>query len=92
MYIQGDLQSVFDALFDLGVIDPVLEEDWGQALEELPQYTKEVDRAIAVINMSEGDVFNMVSELGKFDERVLSFVAMEVAKEFADFHSREEIH
>lgn len=92
MYIQGDLQSIFDALFNLGVIDPVLEEDWNEALEELPYYSTEVDRAITMINKQQGDVRTLVEELEKFDERVLSFVAMEVAKEFADFHSREEIH
>ena len=28
MLLQGDLQKVFDALYHLGVIDPVLEMDW----------------------------------------------------------------
>lgn len=92
MYIQGNLQSVFDALFNLGVIDPVLEEDWNEAMSELPYYHTEVDRAIKTINSSNGDVSSLVTKLEKFDERVLAFVAMEVAKEFADFHSREEIH
>ena len=35
MYLQGDLQTVFDALFHMGIIDPVLELDWTEALEEL---------------------------------------------------------
>ena len=28
MFLQGNLQIVFDALYHLGVIDPVLKLDW----------------------------------------------------------------
>lgn len=92
MYIQGDLQKVFDALYSMGVIDPVLEEDWNKALTELPNYYDQVDKAIAIINMAQGQNLILSEELEKVDERVLAFVAMEVAKEFANFHAREELH
>lgn len=36
MYLQGNLQAVFDALYHMGVIDPVLEMDWNKALEMVP--------------------------------------------------------
>ena len=40
----------------------------------------------------EDDFVRLTSELGRFEGRVLEFVAIEVAKEFADFHAREELH
>ncbi len=92
MYLQGDLQVVFDVLYNLGVIDPVLEEDWGEAMEEFPYYSDDVSDVIQTINGIQGDFSKLMCELGKVDERVLSFIAIEVAKEFADFHSREELH
>jgi hypothetical protein len=30
--------------------------------------------------------------LKKFDQTTLSYLAMEVAREYADFHSRDEVH
>ena len=92
MFIQGDLQLVFDALFNMGVIDPVLEEDWTEAIDELQYYYPEVQRAIDVVNAFQGDLGLLMEELEKFDVKILGFLAMEVAKEFADFHSREELH
>lgn len=92
MYIQGDLQSVFDALFHLGVIDPVLEMDWKQAISNMPSHYPELFEALEVVNSSQPDVEQLMSELEKFNSETLKYLAMEVAKEFADFHSRELLH
>ncbi len=92
MFIQGDLQKVFDALFTMGVIDPVLEEDWTEAIDELQYYYPEVQEAIQVVNAFQGNLDQLMHELEQFDVKILGFLAMEVAKEFADFHSREELH
>lgn len=92
MYLQGDLQKVFDALFDMGVIDPVLKEDWTQALEEMHHFYPEVERAMGVVNQYQFDVEELIIRLEAFDQKTLGYVAMEVAKEFADFHSRGEVH
>ncbi|MEZ4872156.1 MAG: hypothetical protein R2827_07905 [Bdellovibrionales bacterium] len=56
MFIQGDLQTVFDALFNLGVIDPVLEEDWTEAIDEIQYYYSEVQEAILVVNANQNDL------------------------------------
>lgn len=92
MYIQGNLQSVFDALYQMGVIDPVLEKDWAQALDEISEYQEDVNEVVRVVNSHQDDVDALVEELSKFDEKTLEYLAMEVAREFADFHARTDLH
>jgi hypothetical protein len=92
MYLQGNLQAVFDALYHLGVIDPVLEMDWAQALEEMDDHALDIDEVVKVANQYQDDVEILKCELGKFDQKALGYLAMEVAREFADFHAREDLH
>ena len=92
MYLQGNLQSVFDALYHLGVIDPILEKDWAKMIEEMPDYCGSYEEAVHVANIFQDDIETLMVELDKFDQETLGFLAMEVAKEFADFHSRENTH
>ncbi|MCB0414102.1 MAG: cytochrome [Bdellovibrionales bacterium] len=92
MYLQGNLQTVFDALYNLGVIDPVLEQDWTTALDEISNHYEDLTRVIESVNLHQGDVSELMRELERFDPTTLSYLAMEVAREFADFHSREELH
>ncbi len=92
MYLQGNLQAVFDALYHMGVIDPVLEMDWAQALEDIGEHSKAVDAALRVANAYQDDPEILKVELGKFDEKTLGYLAMEVAREFADFHARADLH
>lgn len=92
MYLQGDLQAVFDALYHLGVIDPVLEMDWGNAIDEMNHHWDEISAVVRVANDFQNDVEILKEELAKFDQRTLGYLAMEVAREFADFHSREALH
>ncbi len=90
MYLQGNLQKVFDALFHLGVIDPVLEMDWVKALDEATAFHEEISQIMAIANEYQDDMEMLKIELSKFDHKTLSYLAMEVAREFADFHAREE--
>ncbi len=92
MFLQGNLQAVFDALYTLGVIDPVLEKDWKQSFEEFPAHETQVQQAVAKVNMCQGDITRIVSSLKAFDMKTLEFVAMEVAREFADFYARKVTH
>ena len=92
MYLQGDLQKLFDVLYGMGVIDPVLEKDWGEALDELPNYIEGFDQVIRVVNTHQSDLTDLQFELEKFDQVTLEYLAMEVAREFADFHTREALH
>lgn len=91
MYIQGDLQCIFDALYHLGVIDPVLELDWTDAMKSYDRHFEDVHQAIGVANANQHDVGALMKELKNFDETTLGYLAMEVAREFAEFHSRDEL-
>lgn len=92
MHLQGNLQSVFDALYGLGVIDPVLKMDWRAAFENRHQFKDEVDRAVNVANCYSDDPDRLMNELGKFDDETLKYLAMEVAREYADYHARKALH
>lgn len=92
MFIQGNLQAVFDALYTLGVIDPVLEKDWKKSFEEFPAHESNVQQAVATVNKCGGDMRRIISSLKAFDMKTLEFVAMEVAREFADFYARKVTH
>jgi hypothetical protein len=91
MFLQGNLQLVFDALYGLGVIDPVLQMDWGKEMDDLPQYYNEFQQIIVAANHHQGDVSGLMHELNKFPVKTLHFLAMEVAREYAEFHSRENL-
>ncbi len=92
MYLQGQLQNMFDALYQLGVIDPVLKKDWQEAMNELPHYLEDVREAMRVANEYHQDIPMLVSSLKDFDGKILEYLAMEVAREFADFHARNSLH
>ncbi len=92
MYLQGQLQNMFDALYQLGVIDPVLKMDWQEAMNELPHYLEDVREAMRVANEYHQDIELLVRSLKDFDGKILEYLAMEVAREFADFHARNSLH
>lgn len=92
MYLQGNLQAVFDALYHMGVIDPVLEMDWSQAMDKLSDHADDFFHALTIANQFQGDPDKLMIQLKKFDQTTLSYLAMEVAREYADYHSRETLH
>ena len=92
MYLQGNLQAIFDALYHMGVIDPVLEMDWGKALDELGDFTDAFFEIMEVANTHQEDMQELIVALKTFDQQILSYLAMEVAREYADYHSRETLH
>lgn len=91
MYLQGNLQLVFDALYHMGVIDPVLEMDWTQAFEEMSHHRKKIEDILKTVNTHQVDLDRLMEKLKSFDSQALNYLAMEVAREFADFHSRESL-
>lgn len=91
MYLQGNLQAVFDALYHMGVIDPVLEMDWSKALDEMNDYEDEFFQVLNVANEYQDDMQTLMVNLKKFDQQTLSYLAMEVAREYAEYHSRENL-
>lgn len=92
MLLQGSLQAVFDALYEMGVIDPVLKMDWSEAkATQSMQMQMQVRRAMAVANICQHDTQQLITELGMFDDETLQGLAMEVAREYADFHARTSL-
>ena len=92
MFLQGDLQKVFDALYHMGVIDPVLEMDWGVEFSAIEQDPRNLIDVVKVVNESQGDVGDLMDELQTFCNQDLSQLAMLVAKELAGFQTNETLH
>jgi hypothetical protein len=92
LHLQGNLQNVFDALYELGVIEPVLKMDWKPSLEEMDQGSEDLNNAIRIANTCANDRSRLMTELVKLERHALEILAMEVAREYAGFHTREELH
>lgn len=92
MFIQGDLQALFDALYEIGAIDPVLKMDWSQVTAEMTQNQISVQSALRLVNACGGDRELLIQKLKFMDDKSISYLAMEVAREFAEFQDRKELH
>ena len=92
MFIQGDLQAVFDALYSVGVIDPVLQMDWNYLNSEIPNHVRDIDQAIRTVNDCAGNRNLLTEKLHGMEFKTLQFLALEVAREFAEFADRKDLH
>lgn len=92
MFLQGDLQAVFDALYSIGAIDPVLKLDWDQVTSEMAQNPEVVVEAMEVINSCQGDKNLLIQKLHMMDAKAVNYIAMEVAREFVEFQDRSCLH
>lgn len=91
MFLQGNLQNVFDALYTLGAIDPVLKKDWKQMNSELENHLDMVYSGFQKINSCSNDFNVLLQEMGKMDEKTLQYLAMEVAREFCEYQDRSNL-
>ncbi len=55
-------------------------------------YADDFFQVLLIANRYQDDIQMLVSNLKKFDQQTLSYLAMEVAREYADYHSRETLH
>jgi hypothetical protein len=92
MFIQGNLQVIFDALYNLGVIDPVMNEDWSNTVAAMEKNPLKVNAVVTAANRCPDDYQVMFQTLKSFDYQSLSFLALEVAREFADFTYCQTLH
>lgn len=92
MLLQGDLQKVFDALYHLGVIDPVLEMDWSKEFKKIEADPYPLSKILGVVNTNGGDYQDLMDKLKTFNEKDLGHLAMVVAKELVGFHTNKVIH
>ena len=92
MYLQGNLQLVFDALFSIGAIDPVLKMDWAQVTQEIESEPQRLHSVCESINNCGGNFSRMIEILKTTDSKSINFLALEVAREFCEFQDRETLH
>lgn len=89
MHIRGDLQVIFDALYHLGVIEPVMKSDWESYLDEMEAHRDEVNRLISGVNNCQGRRRHLVYFLERLEPRQLNFLALEVAREMANIYDMD---
>lgn len=92
MFIQGNLQNVFDALFAMGMINPALKADWAPMDQVLKKQPTKLHEVIRAVNRSGNTTENIIENLRSFDQETLLMLAMEVAREYIDFEDRKTIH
>ncbi len=92
MFIQGDLQAVFDALYTVGAIDPVLKLDWDKVTREMMQNPNVISETFQQINGCAGNRDLLIQILRLMEEKTVNYVALEVAREFCEFQDRKELH
>ncbi len=92
MYIQGDLQAIFDALYTVGAIDPVLKQDWEALVHEMGTQRDSVNQAFSTVNACHGNRHELIHHFQRMDQKTLYYIAMEVAREFSEFYERQTLH
>ncbi len=92
MFLQGNLQAIFDALYTIGAIDPVLKLDWETVNKQMLANPHVVHAACSEINACKGNTDLMVQKLHRMEEKSIHFVALEVAREFCEAQGRKELH
>lgn len=90
-FLQGNLQELFDALYSIGAIEPVLKMDWQQIQKEAHRDYRKIEAVMKHVNATNREQ-NLVAALGGLDSVSLNFLAMEVAREFAEFQDRKQLH
>lgn len=92
MFIQGNLQVVFDALYEMGAIDPVLKMDWQVLNTEIEKSPEKLQKIIQEVNVCSGNIQKLKQKFFTMDSEQLSFLAMEVAREMADYYGCKNLH
>ncbi|MGZ3770924.1 MAG: cytochrome [Bdellovibrio sp.] len=92
MFLQGDLQTVFDALYTVGAIDPVLKMDWTEITKDMMAQPQILSDAFQMINACKGNKDLLIQKLHMMDPRSVNYIAMEVAREFCEYQDRSELH
>ena len=92
MFLQGDLQIVFDALYSVGAIDPVLKMDWSSITKDMVANPSSLSEAFQLINACRGNKDLLIQKLHVMDKKSVNYIAMEVAREFCEFQDRKQLH
>ena len=91
-FIQGDLQTVFDVLYLIGTVDPMLKTNWNAIRNQEKEFSSKLSLAIEAVNQCSGDRTLLLSRLQALDAKTLQILTMEVGRELAEFADRQSIH
>lgn len=89
-FLSGDLDRVFTALYELGMIEPMLGKDWSKLYAQNHKVWKDVGVAIKHLNKM-GSTKEIRSFIETLPQHVVEALVIEVAREMAEFHERKEM-
>ncbi len=92
MRLSGNLQVYYDALEELGIIDPLLKTDWTELNTLKVTRFSDFEKLIRKINQLNSGKDKIKRELISYDSQMIQFFAMEVAKEYAEYHKEKQTH
>ena len=92
MYLQGQLQVVFDVLYEMGVIEPMLKMNWQEISKEASKDPSKKGALLSLVNSCECDKTVLYTKLLSLDEISLQVVAMEVARELCEYQECQYVH
>jgi len=89
-FLSGDLDRVFTVLFEMGRVQPLLERDWMELYRRSQARWPEVSTAIRKLNELNNlpDMKNFIKTL---PSEIVESLVIEVAREMAQFHQRDEV-
>ncbi|MBE8163431.1 MAG: hypothetical protein HAW63_05540 [Bdellovibrionaceae bacterium] len=84
MYLQGNLELLFNALDSMSCIDEVLQMDWQLFLNKAKRHRKECDKAVDIVNSCDSDPTKLKVALEAFPSLILKYLAIEVGLEMLE--------
>jgi hypothetical protein len=90
MFLQGNLQSVFEALYSAGVVQGILKADWKDLEKRKRQNLFFYEELLNQVNRAPKE--NLESLIPQLPREFQEILAMEVANEYAEFSERTLIH
>ena len=88
MRLQGDLQVIFNALDELGVVRTMLVQDWQSFMDEMNPL--QMEDVITEVNACSSSPAHLVKCLKSFKGEYLCFLTIEVARELVLYYSQSE--
>ena len=90
MYLQGNLQDWFEALYQVGVIQRLLDLDW-RNLQSYREENKEKCGALMrrLNPLTLGQKLEVLAQLSSLEQNL---IALEVAYEFVQYENKPQLH
>jgi hypothetical protein len=66
--------------------------DWSEVAAQMHKEASKLEKAVSFINDCKGSKEQMIEKLNQMDPQAVTFIALEVAREFAEFQDRKELH